>query len=254
MTSIIIGSTAMRHWFSDFREPRDLDLIEKESEYSHKQNGQIVECHAIPFIEEFDTHVEDGFLTPKGLLTLKMSHACWPIKTTKTLSDIEFLQRKGIRDYDHELLNKLRKHWDVVHGKRPVFLKMKNEEFFTKYVKRKIPHDELHLMLAFGDRPLNERIRPNLESPACSYLMFSELTEDEKFKCAQEEIMVIAVERFGINKSFRRSQTIIAVRSALAKLISQMTTGWFNLYMLENYAELKQSAIEMQKHIFERIE
>lgn len=228
--SLIFGSVAAKHWFPDFREPKDLDYISKENhmtpEVQHYWNG------AFEYV--LANNKDQKYVDPDFLYTIKVSHAAWDVRWEKTIHDIMFLRRKGCK-LDKALYDALYAHWSVFHRQKRINLNVKNEEFFTQYVGRKLDHDWLHGYLAFGAEPMHNRIRKDLGSPLCSEKLWTALSDDDKVKCALEEVYVIATERFiprGYPPKFAKTKS-------LKNLITTMTKGWFNLFLIENYETLQ---------------
>src|SRR5574343_574842 len=111
---IIIGSTALKHYFSDFdRTSNDIDVI-SDKPYTNQEvidflKGKIdttnkrIDFH---YHENFKLLLEknndDLFLKPDLLFTLKVSHCAWNIHWDKTMNDIIFMKNKGCQ-LDKEL-------------------------------------------------------------------------------------------------------------------------------------------------------
>ena len=151
------------------------------------------------------------------------------------MSHVIFLKNKGCK-LDEELYQMLLKDWAEVHGnKKHIRFNMKKDRFFNKNVERKYNHDWLHEFLAFRDKAWHNYIRPDSESAYCSERLWNGLTLDEKIECALEEIYVIATERFVLPDGIPPK---IAKQKALKKLITGMSKGWFNLFLIENFERL----------------
>ncbi len=131
--SLIFGSQAARFWFPDFpRNPADLDIMSKEPKMSKD-----VQHYWWPTFEEIiDRNKDEKYLDPEFLLVIKMAHARWDIHWNKTLSDILFFKKKGIKA-DPEIYRKLVKDFTETHKKKWATLKGKDSEtFFQDAVKR----------------------------------------------------------------------------------------------------------------------
>lgn len=229
MKSLIIGSTAIKHWYPDFkREPKDLDLIDVETSKSVKE----IERLWIPqFQELLDNNVDDRYLDPNALLTLKLSHLGWDILWEKHVSDVEFLFSKGCTP-ERGLYERLVKGWIKKHGKKWASLKNKDSTtFFEDAVRRKYNHDSIHEAVAVYDKPLYESLI--YEGVSCSEHGFNRLSYEDQLLLVKEEVWVTALERYIIPQDFKCS-TIYAYQQSLKKLATTMSSGWFKWFILSN--------------------
>lgn len=227
---ILIGSTAARHWFPEFREPKDTDYI-SEQEITDTDSKF---CPSFKFLAE---KYPQPIAPPHVLYTLKVSHAFWDgPHWDKTMYDIRFFQYKGLK-LDEELFKILYQDCEKRYGKKPAYLNKSNDEFFSDGVKRKYVHDDLHKAVAFYDAPLYERIKNDKEKALTSYGLFERLAHSDKLKLAQEEIFVTALERFLIPNDFHYVKKS-AYMGAIKLLITSMTRGWFPKFLVENYLAL----------------
>lgn len=228
---LIYGSTAIKHWFPDFREPKDIDYISKEP----FKNSHLVEYY---WIEEFqyllDNNIDSKYIDPDLIYTIKLSHASWDIRFDKHIKDILFLRDKGCQ-LNMKFYKMLYKRWEIIHGKKKVNFSGTNDEFFTQKVTRAIPHDELHELVAFYNRPLHESIRINQDKPKPSFELFNQLSHSDQLKCALEEIWVIALERYILPKQYSLKR---AKYTAMKDLITKMSKGWFNIFLIDNFDHL----------------
>lgn len=229
---LIFGSRAAKHWFPDFREPKgDIDYITKDKLQSSREK----EYH---WVDAFQYVLENNkstqYVDPDFLYTIKVSHAAWDIHFDKTMLDIMFLQKKGCK-LDYELYNMLLKEWEVIHGHKKVNLNKPNEYFFDDAVNRKHSHDELHQLLKYYDEPLHTKIRTDLSNAMPDYNKWCDLTPTDQFRCALEEIYVVATERYILPHNIPIKH---AKQKALKQLITSMTKGWFNLFLIVNFEKL----------------
>lgn len=232
---LIFGSTAAKYWFSDFNDPKDIDYIcknppksSREEEYYWNEGFQYI----------LDNNKDSKFVDPNFLYTIKFSHAAWDVRWTKTLKHIQFFKEKGCK-IDWNLYKILYKDWEILHGKKKVNLNQTNDKFFNKHVKRVYDHDWLHEQFAFYDKPLHNKIRPG-DSPMASEYLWKKLPYDDKIKCALEEIYVIATERYS-HMPYK-----MAKYKSIYNLITSMTKGWFNIFLIDNFEELLYN--ELDKH------
>lgn len=84
---LIIGSTAIKHYFPDFkRSPKDLDYV-VESKKGLK-NSPGIEYLENPIILKYQ---QDGYLRPDLMLSLKISHMFWDINWEKSKEILDSL-------------------------------------------------------------------------------------------------------------------------------------------------------------------
>jgi len=235
---LVYGSQAIKYWFPDFkREPNDIDII-TDDENLAQESTKTVEFYYVPEFFNFFKNKDVNFLDADFLYTFKVSHLAWDINWEKHMKDAMFLKSKGCKVND-ELYFLLYRKWEKLHGKKNVKMAVKNEDFFKGNIYRKYNHEELHERFKFYSRPLNERIRRNLESPLCSEDLWLELTQENKIKSALEELFVLTSERYLL------VQNPMPLKFARVKMLKQMivstTSGWFNRFLIENFDELRTS-------------
>ena len=236
MKYLIYGSEAIKHFFSEYsNEPKDLDIIVSEDLKIDIKTDKILEQYYLPeFQYIFDNNKDEKYVDPDFLYTIKMSHLSWNIKWDKHMKDAIFLKEKGAK-LNEFLYKELMNAWSRIHGTKKVKMNVKNEDFFKENIPRKYNHEFLHEQFAFYDRPLNERIRKDLDSPFCSEDLWNLLSDDVKFKCAFEEIMVLTAERFIFVDNKNKLPPKHAKIQTLKNMITSTTSGWFNLYLKENF-------------------
>ena len=241
MRYLIYGSTAIKHFFPDYnQEPKDLDII---TETDNKYHLDIQGCKVIEqyYLEEFqyifDNNKDELYVDPDFLYTIKMSHLSWDINWDKHMKSAIFLREKGCK-LDKVLYDSLIQAWNRVHYKKKVKMNVRNSEFFKENINRAFDHEYLHLRYAFSGRPLNERIRKDLDSPLCSEELWRKLSYTNKIKCATEELMVLTAERYGFVPKENRLPVRFAKIKMLKQMITSTTSGWFNLFLKENFKVL----------------
>ena len=243
MRYLIYGSTAIKHFFPGYnREPKDLDII---TETDNKYHLDIQGCNRIEqyYLPEFEYIFENNrdkeFVDPDFLYTIKISHLSWDINWDKHMKAAIFLEENCAR-LDKTLYDSLMIAWTRVHGKKHVKMSVKNSEFFKENIYRRFNHEFLHEQFAFYERPLNEKIRKDLDSPLCSEELWNLLSEEDKIKCALEEIYVLAAERYIFvqepDKSWKLEHAVV---KTLKNMITSTTTGWFNTFLKLNFNTLR---------------
>lgn len=240
----IIGSTAAYHWFphgaggKPARVPKDIDLLTPAKVASDSPTTCLVDAQWHSAAEYLISINRDPvFLDPDLLLTLKVSHAHWDVKWSKTIWDVWFLQEAGAK-LNMDAYDRLFKVWTEVHGAKKVNLKKPVAEFFIDAVRRKHDHEQLHELLAFNDRPMHERLRPDNLSVWCDAGLFNALSAEQQFQTALEELLVVAVERFDLDSTSTPIDILKAVNGAYHQLVTSMTTGWFARFLILNHCHL----------------
>jgi len=236
VNKILIGSTAIKHWFPDFnREPKDLDYIVNE-EFEKENSEKRVEYLPNPVFKDYEHEI----MLPDDLYTLKISHSFWDLENKsweKHMWDIQFLKEKGCK-LDWNLFWELYEYWNELHGEnKRSNLKMSAEDFFDNAIKYSIPHDDLHEILI--QHPYFEgQIEPTYkkiligEVDVCME-KFKELTEKEKFNLVFEEVAVMAIERFP-KKMYYKQQ----YQKMLKKFIISHAKIEEALWIIENHKNL----------------
>jgi hypothetical protein len=225
---LIFGSVALKHWLPDLkREPNDIDYICKDK----PKNSEGIEYHWVDGFEYILKNNKDPkYVDLDFLYTIKVSHASWDVRWDKTMFDITFMRKSGAK-LDYELYKLLYKDWEVVHHKKRIKVEGNADAFFNSNIKRVIPHDDLHEIVKFYDKPLHMSIRRDLTNVKVDKELWNNLG-DKQIKCALEEIYVFAFERY-FEKSPKQS-----IHKTLKQLITQSSKGFFNIFLIENFTEL----------------
>ena len=202
MNQVIIGSTAMQHWFKDFdREPSDLDIAVDEEYKGEKANK-------VEYL--YNPHIKYGlgvYAAPEVLLSIKISHLFWEYGWDKHMWDVQFMLDKGIEP-DYNLIDKLIPFWEEylpkVHRSN---LESSKEDFFSNSVNNGVDeHDELHHKLV--EVPAFTKILKDGCEVELDFNKWDALSEQEKRDVVNEETFVMAFERYDgkihIVKGFRR--------------------------------------------------
>ena len=248
---LIYGSSAIKYHYPDYdKEPHDIDIITATDNKYHLniETCKRIEQYYLPeFQYIFDNNVDELYVDPDFLYTIKISHLSWDINWDKHMKSAIFLQEKGAK-LNHKLYGSLMIAWSRIHGKKLVKMNVKNDVFFKENIYRRYNHEFLHSKFMFYDRPLNERIRKDLDSPLCSEELWNLLTFDDKIKCALEEIYVLTAERYiFVDKPMKIEH---AKTKTLKNMITSTTSGFFNLFLKDNFNLLRTTNPE---HILEKI-
>jgi hypothetical protein len=214
----LFGSTLIKKYFSDFRNPNDVDWITNDvSEMKPSRPGE--EFYFMPF-------APDREMTPDEIYTVKISHAIYDIHWKKTMSDIRFMQMKGCNIVDSLFLD-LRKYWKNVHGdqKRTDF-EVRPGNFFEDRVRRKQSHDSLHEELR-NPPTYRKFVDEGKVSPERD--KFFTMCHIEREDAIFEEAYVIAIERFS------HLPDGVAYGAAQQLLVTKLHPEWLADFVIQNW-------------------
>lgn len=227
---LIVGSSALKQAGIQFRAPKDIDVFCIE----HVEG---FDC--IPVTQEVlnlcETLPGTNCVTPDTVYTIKMSHLPWDIKFQKHKSDVLYLKSIGCKLLP-DLYKALGEYWTKVNGNKPYLsLYQKKDDFFTDFVTYIYPHDDLHLLVAYPDSPMYTKVLKEGEEVAIDKSKFDALPLNDKLRLFQEEIVVVAIERWLVNpKCCGKYSWFQAYFLALHKTVTALTKGWASRFIVEN--------------------
>lgn len=239
---LIIGSTALKHYFPDFkRVPKDLDYV-VESKKGHK-NTPGVEYLENPIILKYQ---QDGYLKPELLLSLKISHLFHDINWFKHIFDIHFLLSKGIK-YNMDIINELIPYWETTHKKiKRSNLIMSKESFFTNNVNEDTDqHDYLHTLI--NPIPMYTLLLKDGADVELDENKWYGLSHEQKCDVVFEETAVMAYERYQITH-YRE-----AYRLQLKDNIIKHFPKYIAMFAIENYPNLEKPKFNYREQIKSRL-
>jgi len=180
------------------------------------------------------------------LATIKRSHLYWPIHWDKSISDYHLMKQHGAVTIDSLLQKRIQETEDRVGKKKEAKLNYSNDKFFKKSAKigRTYEHDDLHRATCYGEKPLFESLKKDTNKASVSKKMFNELPDSDKIKVAREECYAIALERVVIPRlnnnewNVENADRKMAFKTAICKLVTRMTSGWFREFLIENHPEI----------------
>lgn len=218
---ILIGSTAIKHWFPDFpREPKDKDFAVNKKTSSDKETEYLYN----PVLFNW---VKDGICSPNQLYTLKISHLFWDINWEKHMWDVQWLKEKGCK-LNLPLFYELYEFWNEYHGKnKRSKLDMSSEQFFDNAITCPHSHDWLHTLL--NNPPTYIKVLKDGAEVDVSEEKFNNLTELEKASLVKEEVMVMSYER-KFHNDYRHSYGRM-----LRKFIMNHAPMWEAIWIIENF-------------------
>jgi hypothetical protein len=231
---ILIGSKAAAHWFSDFRECKDVDYIQP---YPHPPKIKGVEYKFTPAFQWLLDNEED-IASSNALYTIKVSHSFWDIHWDKTINDILYFKSKGCKVIE-PFYKLLYQDWTEIHGCKKVNLNMSNDDFFdkSKGINRIYQHDDLHKAIMYYDEPMYDRLKTDKSKAFISESVFLNQSYQDQLRTCWEEIMVLSLERYLIPQL--DMNTIVAYTRAAKRLVTRMSKGWFPRFIVENWDMLK---------------
>lgn len=242
----LIGSTAAKHWFEDFRDPKDVDY------HSGDARARLLNDYGYDvFVDESLSQWDWGYVaTPEELYTMKVSHSYWEIENTwnKHMGDIIFFQRKKV-EFIKELHDILVPIWKGIHGRKITSLNQGADTFFSDGVNRKYDHDSIHDSVAYFDKPLYESILIPGESVMVDNEKFFNMDYDIQLKLVREEVYATALERILIPNDYKGSPGA-AYSWALRRTITSLFKGDWALWAVLNYDRLaKPDCNYMKRHL-----
>lgn len=184
---------------------------------------------------------EHNVITLDGLYTLKLSHVFWssPAILQKTVRDIHALQVLGA-EMDDDFYQVAHKVWKQVYPDKKVSLNKSAEEFFTGAVDRYFVHDSVHRMVAFFDAPMFTYFLKDGEEVLTDKNKFFVLPYEKQLAAVIEETIVLTLER-NIIPSKKKPDEFEVRRlmiRQLGLLITRYTSGWFPLFVAENWMNI----------------
>lgn len=239
MTRLIIGSTAVKHWFPDFpREPKDMDLFTDVPEPG-------AECFWHPLFPLEFHPILTGYALPTELYTIKLSHSYWELPNgswEKHIEDAMWLKAKGAY-FDQPLHDLLYRVWEERYGRKQVDLTQESDEFFSDAVNRVYDHDSIHETVAYGPRPMYESVLKEGRSVQVDMEKVKALPFEDKVRLFREEIYATALERKVIPSGYTVSPRR-AYAWALRRTITSLTKGWSATFIACNYDTFRRPDVD----------
>lgn len=256
---ILIGSQALQYrqngafmGGSDFDivvERSDLQyVVEEVVEHIQKDGGRVDFSYADNLNNSsIATRFWDGTIslyglkipTLRGLAAIKRSHLWRDYFFDKHITIYHRHLAQHFHQDDWEWMKERQKLTKQAFGDNTPSLIKSNEEFFDDGTVniRKYEHDFLHELVAYYDKPLFTRLKPDQDSAWCARDMWEALSNDDKLKCVAEETYVIGAERFLIPSGWT-TPAKLAYLKALKKVCTTLTSGWFRDFAIDHYPEL----------------
>lgn len=172
------------------------------------------------------------------LYMLKMSHRYKKNSPHfyKTMKDIQAM-RAANAAITEELETIYKKRMKETYNYGHPNLKQSKKDFFTDDVPYKYDHDSIHKAIAFLDAPAYSKVKDVQDEVYMKKENFFDASEDIQLLCTVEESMVLSLERSIIPFDLFDDRLACgrAFMTALMKVCTSITSGWFREYSWENY-------------------
>lgn len=262
---LLIGSRALNYWKPEFKvKPHtDWDIVGEPFEVHLG-----VEWHSPDKLDnkglaDFTT-TEDHItingvkvytVNPVGLALIKRSHLWRDLNWDKHITQYHLHLKEHLPEDEESksyLLRRMRLTKEAYPQNNPK-LNQSNTDFFDDAVEKKYDHDWLHELAAHHDRPLYERMKnPDKMGEAwCEKNLWDNFGHEDKIKTVQEEAYVIATERFLIPKDYKFPKKL-AYLTAVKKICTTLTSGWFRDFAIDNWREIVDSYDEQKINCIQR--
>lgn len=242
--NVLIGSHAI-----NIHNPNILQRTAKDIDYlsipRKKRKGNIEYIDGSGLLDKYS--FSDKIASLDEIYTLKVSHSEWEINGSrnwgKHIRDIHLLKQHDAKLVP-ELYKIAYKEWENRHGKKRINLNQDKEDFFTSGIKRKYVHDSIHASVAFNENPMFMKILADNSEVQTSKQKFEQLSHQEKTQLCSEEIFVLSLERELIpledsGKQINHIDIQKAYDKHLRLLITKLSKGYFPLWMIENFVEIR---------------
>lgn len=202
---------------------------------------------------------------PGALMAIKRSHLTWPRHWKKHIADYHKLKEAGHTMIGWEDGCRMRhaERLKLDAPRRQPSLAVENSAFFhasEAALQRTYEHDDLHQVVAYYDRPLYERSKPDKSRALLDRAMFEALPLLDRLRTVREETMAIALERriipfvqsvevliaAGLAQEVRvpQSRVLEAYGYALQRICTTLTRGWFRDFAIEHWPEVREPDVD----------
>lgn len=274
---IIIGSVALNHWFPNTRPSADFDIIcdyddiksirydtkshicypinDGKSFFMSNKDRRIIECEVawdnsmasklVGFVKMFPDSIwkcetSDYYIArPDFLYMLKMSHRYKKDSPhfLKTMEDILFLRRQGCTIQPEWMEFFKQREADTYTNALPKLNQSKADFFDNTTSIYTLDHDSIHEAVKHLDKPAYEYFKPDQNEVMCSKDLFFSQPEEVRLLAGLEESYVLSIER-SIHP-YPNVKRKWAFDTALMKLCTSISSGWFREFCWENYWKIQ---------------
>ena len=186
-------------------------------------------------------YLGDTTVAPLDVLyTLKMSHRYLRNSPHfyKTMKDIKLMRKHGAKipsDLQDWFKRREKETYDYKH---PSLAQNKNNFFNGDGVDYVYDHDSIHEAVAiYEQKPMYTRYQKDDNEVLCDRNKWEKLSESCKRMAVAEEAAVLAIERSLVPYPGAKTPAE-ALKYALMKVCTSITSGWFREYAWENHDEI----------------
>jgi len=241
----------------------DVEIAERDSSWAILASAsQANEAQPVEFHLPHDNSVVARVPPITVLFAIKRSHIFFPIKWHQHIEDLHQLLASYPDDvcWDATKLSdpiaafvasvrfaELCEQWGVPGGH--INLNKTNDEFFggnDMVRERRYDHDALHELVAYGDRPLYERLKRDPTRALVDRDLFEAAPESDKLCLVREECMAIALERFLLPcKGVGEHDEDAAYALAVERVCTTLSKGWFRDYAASHYPLIRDLDVDL---------
>lgn len=246
MKNILIGSRAMQYWLAPntvvLKQTTDWDIISSypidQSEWHDRwllNNDSFDSYTSEDAVVDFNGH-KLYVMHPEGLAIIKRSHLWRTIGFNKHITYWHKYIKHWLDIISEDGKRLLKERTLMTHERYPQTgpnLMLSKEQFFDDAVEKVYDHDYLHSLFANYERPLYAELQKS-HAVMCYHELWENLTYEKKVLCIQEEVNVLATERFLVPSNFEYNPKA-AYLKALEKVCTTVTKGWFRDFAIDNY-------------------
>jgi len=244
MKNILIGSRALDYWLDVgiVKENTDFDIISSKpiegAEFHDRwllnnDNFDRFTCDSDTIIfNEKVVHVMDV----EGLAIIKRSHLWRTVGFAKHITHYHKYLKPYV-DLNSSILKERIKMTQEMYPQQGPNLKLSKGESFNDAVVKVFDHDYLHELFANEDKPMYTRLQKDDHEVFCHEYLWNNLSQEQKVLCVQEEVNVLATERFLVPSNFSYNKKM-AYLKALEKVCTTVCKGYFRDFAIENYPEV----------------
>lgn len=236
---VIVGRTAL-NYHECKKGNTDLDVwITADTKFKISGDQKLDLCVMPNYIMELfsEEAMTTGYASLSDLLAIKMSHLTYDIFWKKHKQDYLFL-KTVTNEYNWELYLALVEHWKKEFGNKDYLsLYRTKDSFFDDFVKKDYEHDYLHTLVARNGIPVYEKCLKDGQEVFIDKNKFDKLDFCDKIRMFQEEVAVIALERWVIPSIKKDGEIIpicVAYNRSLHKTVTALTKGWASEFIVKN--------------------
>lgn len=246
MRNILIGSRAMQYWLDrntlQLKPTTDWDVISTKPIEGAEWHDRCMLNN-----DSFDSYTMESatvdfngnklyVMHPEGLAIIKRSHLWRTLGFNKHITYWHKYMKHWLDSISEDGERLLKERTLMTQERYPQTgpnLMLSKEQFFDDAVEKVYDHDYLHSLFANYKRPLYTELQKS-HAVMCYHELWENLTYEKKVLCVQEEVNVLATERFLVPSNFEYNPKA-AYLKALEKVCTTVTKGWFRDFAIDNY-------------------